>query len=102
MTIDEMSTATGASDEVTVFRQPSGLANGLAVDSEGRLLAAEQRSRSVTRTESDGRVIRVADEFEGARLNRPNDIVVRSDGTIYFTDPLFADFDRRWSRRFAV
>jgi sugar lactone lactonase YvrE len=82
-----------ARDEVTVFRQPSGYANGLAVDSQGRLLAAEQRSRSVTRTESDGRVIPVADKFEGVRLNRPNDIAVRSDGTIYFTDPLFADFE---------
>jgi sugar lactone lactonase YvrE len=82
----------GASGEVTVFRQPSGYANGLAVDGEGRLLAAEQRSRSVTRTEGDGSVIPVADEFEGVRLNQPNDIAVRSDGTIYFTDPLFADY----------
>jgi gluconolactonase len=83
----------GASDEVTVFRQPSGYANGLAVDDQGRLLAAEQRSRSVTRTESDGTVIPIAGEFEGVRLNRPNDIAARSDGTIYFTDPLFDDFE---------
>lgn len=82
-----------ADDEVTVFRQPSGYANGLAVDGQGRLLAEEQRSRSVTRTESDGTVIPVVAEFEGVRLNRPNDIAVRSDGTIYFTDPLFADFE---------
>ncbi len=82
-----------ADDEVTVYRQPSGYANGLAVDGQGRLLAAEQRSRSVTRTESDGTVMPVADKFEGVRLNRPNDIAARSDGTIYFTDPLFADFE---------
>ncbi len=82
-----------ADDQVTVFRQPSGYANGLAVDGQGRLLAAEERSRSVTRTESDGTVIPVAADFEGVRLNRPNDIAVRSDGTIYFTDPLFADFE---------
>ena len=82
-----------ADDEVTMFRQPSGYANGLAVDGQGRLLAAEQRSRSVTRTESDGTVMLIAAEFEGVRLNRPNDIAVRSDGTIYFTDPLFADFE---------
>jgi hypothetical protein len=82
-----------AGDKVTVFRQPSGYANGLAVDGQGRLLAAEQRSRSVTRTESDGTAIPIADEFEGIRLNRPNDIAVRSDGTIYFNDPLFADLE---------
>jgi gluconolactonase len=83
----------GPGDEVTVYRQPSGYANGLAVDGQGRLLAAEQRSRSVTRAERDGTVTPVAADFEGVRLNRPNDIAVRSDGTIYFTDPLFADFE---------
>ena len=80
----------GVDDEITVFRRPSKFANGLAVDPEGRLIVAESGTRRVTRLESDGSVATLADHFEGARLNQPNDIVVRSDGTIYFTDPLFA------------
>ena len=81
----------GADDGITLFRTPSGYSNGLAVDPEGRLIVAESGTRRVTRSESDGTVVTVAAHFEGARLNEPNDIVVRSDGTIYFTDPLFAD-----------
>ena len=77
----------GADDEITVFRMPSDFANGLAVDPQGRLIAAESGTRRVTRTESDGTVTPIAERFEGARLNQPNDIAVRSDGTIYFTDP---------------
>ncbi len=80
-----------ADDEIAVFRMPSNNSNGLAIDPEGRLIAAESGTRRVTRTESDGTVVTIADHFEGARLNEPNDITVRSDGTIYFTDPLFAD-----------
>jgi gluconolactonase len=80
-----------ADDEITVFRRPSDGANGLALDLEGRLLAAERDTRRVTRTESDGTVTPIAERFEGARLNEPNDIAVRSDGTIYFTDPLYGD-----------
>lgn len=68
------------------FRQPSGHANGLTLDREGRLLACEHDGR-VTRTEIDGTVITIADKYEGKRLNSPNDIAVRSDGSIYFTDP---------------
>ena len=78
-----------ADDEITVFRRPSHYSNGLAVDAEGRLLAAEAGARRVTRTESDGNVTPIAERFHGAPLNEPNDIVVRSDGTIYFTDPTF-------------
>lgn len=78
-------------DNVTTLRSPSNEANGLAVDQQGRLLAAEAESRQVTRTESDGTVTPIAQRFQGHRLNQPNDIVVRSDGTIYFTDPLFGD-----------
>lgn len=78
-------------DEISVFRHPSDGANGLAVDTEGRLLAAERWTGRVTRTESDGTVTPIAERFEGAALNQPNDIAVRSDDTIYFTDPYFGD-----------
>ena len=81
-----------AGDVVTPYRKPSNEANGLAVDPQGRLLAAERATRRVTRTESDGTVTPIAERFEGALLNQPNDIAVRSDGTIYFTDPLYADY----------
>jgi gluconolactonase len=74
---------------IRVFRTPSGHSNGLAVDTDGLLLAAEHENRRVSRTLADGSIEAVADSFEGARLNSPNDIVVRSDGTIYFTDPPF-------------
>jgi gluconolactonase len=81
-----------ADDQITPYRKPSDQANGLAVDPEGRLLAAERATRRVTRTESDGTVTPIAERFEGALLNQPNDIAVRSDGTIYFTDPLYGDY----------
>ncbi len=82
-----------ANDTVTTFRKPSNGANGLAADPQGRLLAAEADARRVTRTEINGTVEPIAQRFEGHRLNQPNDIVVRSDGTIYFTDPSFGDAD---------
>jgi gluconolactonase len=84
---------------LTTFRYPSGQpldrpitqgqpgANGLTLDRQGRLLACEHGNRRVTRTEHDGTISVVADRYQGKRLNRPNDVVVRSDGTIYFTDP---------------
>ena len=78
-------------DDITVLRSAAG-ANGLAVDNEGRLIVAEARARRVTRTEADGTVTPIAEQLEGSRLNQPNDIVVRSDGTIYFTDPLYGDY----------
>ena len=81
----------GTDDEISDFRRPSDGANGLAVDTEGRLLAAESSTRRVTRTESDGTVTPIAEQFEGSPLNQPNDIAVRSDGTIYFTDPYYGD-----------
>jgi gluconolactonase len=70
-----------------VWREPSGNSNGLTLDTKGRLLACEHGTRRVTRTELDGTVTVLADQFQGKRLNSPNDIVVRSDGTVYFTDP---------------
>ena len=78
-----------ATGEFTVFRRPSGGANGLARDHKGRLVACEQGNRRVTRTLDDGTIEVVAATFEGKRLNAPNDVVVRDDGTIYFTDPPF-------------
>lgn len=72
---------------ITSFRNPSGNANGLANDIDGLLLAAEHGNRRVSRTEAGGDVVTVADTYQGDRLNSPNDLAVRSDGTIYFTDP---------------
>jgi gluconolactonase len=74
---------------VSVLRRPSNYANGCTRDRQGRLLVCEHRSRSVTRTEHDGTLTVLLDRFEGKRLNSPNDIVCRSDGSIWFTDPAF-------------
>jgi gluconolactonase len=76
-----------ANGQVTVFRNPSGNSNGLTLDGEGRLLACEHGNRRVTRMEHDGSVKVLADTFERKKLNSPNDVVVKSDGSIYFTDP---------------
>ncbi|GCB45319.1 SMP-30/gluconolactonase/LRE family protein [Streptomyces sp. NL15-2K] len=78
--------ATGA---IGVFRSPAGYVNGNTLDREGRLVSCEQGNRRVTRTEHDGRVTVLADRFEGKRLNSPNDAAVRSDGSVWFTDPDF-------------
>jgi gluconolactonase len=72
---------------VAVWREPSGNSNGLTLDTTGRLLACEHGNRRVSRTEANGTVVTLADSYGGKRLNSPNDIVVRSDGAIYFTDP---------------
>ena len=74
---------------VTVFRKPSDFANGNTRDREGRLVTCEHGGRRVTRTEYDGAVTVLMDHFEGKRLNSPNDVVVKSDGSIWFTDPVF-------------
>ena len=73
---------------VSVFRQPSNYANGNTRDRQGRLITCEHIGR-VTRTEYDGTITVVMDKFEGKRLNSPNDVVVKSDGSIWFTDPPF-------------
>lgn len=75
--------------QVGVFREPSGFANGNSVDHEGRLITCEGGNRRVTRTEHDGRITVIADRHEGKRLNSPNDVVVSSDGAIWFTDPSY-------------
>ncbi len=72
---------------VEVFREPSDFANGHYRDRQGRLVSCSHRGRCITRTEHDGTVTVLADRFQGKRLNSPNDIVVKSDGTIWFTDP---------------
>lgn len=72
---------------VSVFRSPSGKANGMTRDTDGRLIVCEHANRRLSRTEHDGAVVPVATHFEGRRLNSPNDVVVKSDGSIYFTDP---------------
>ena len=74
---------------VSVFRKPSGYANGNTRDRQGRLLSCEHGGRRVSRTEHDGTVITLADRFEGRRLNSPNDVVCKSDGSVWFTDPSF-------------
>ncbi len=79
----------GSNQQVEVFRRPSGKANGNTLDKENRLLTAEHENRRVSRTEKDGKVITLADRYEGKRLNSPNDLVVKSDGSIYFTDPSY-------------
>ncbi|RUV98151.1 MULTISPECIES: SMP-30/gluconolactonase/LRE family protein [unclassified Mesorhizobium] len=75
------------SGTVSVFRSPSNNANGNTVDFQGRLVTCEHRARRVDRTEHDGSISVIADRFEGRRLNSPNDVVVRSDGTVWFSDP---------------
>src|SRR5687767_948059 len=74
---------------VSVFRKPAGFTNGHARDRHGRLLSCEHGSRRVTRTERDGSITVLADRHEGKRLNSPNDIVCRSDGSVWFSDPPF-------------
>ncbi len=74
---------------VSVFRRPSNFANGNTRDRQGRLVTCEHGGRRVTRTEHDGTITVLMDRFEGKRLNSPNDVVVKSDGTIWFTDPPF-------------
>jgi gluconolactonase len=74
---------------VSVFRKTSWNANGNTRDRQGRLITCEHRGRRVTRTEYDGAITVLIDSHQGRRLNSPNDVVVKSDGSIWFTDPLF-------------
>jgi gluconolactonase len=72
---------------VSLHQEPTNRANGLTRDMQGRLVACEHDSRRVTRQEADGSITVIANSFQGRPLNRPNDVVVKSDGCIYFTDP---------------
>lgn len=74
---------------VSVFRSPSNFSNGNTRDHQGRLITCEHGTRRVTRTEPGGAITVLADRFEGGRLNSPNDVVVASDGAVWFTDPTY-------------
>jgi len=74
---------------VSIFRKPSNFANGNTRDRQGRLVTCEHGGRRVTRTEYDGSITVLMDSFDGKRLNSPNDVVVKSDGSIWFTDPAY-------------
>jgi gluconolactonase len=74
---------------VEVFREPSNFENGHTRDREGRLISCSHGDRCVHRTEYDGRIVALADRYRGKRLNSPNDVVVKSDGSVWFTDPLY-------------
>ena len=88
--------------EVTTFLEPTNQANGLTRDLAGRLLACEHASRRVTRTEPDGSITVVANSYQGRQLNRPNDVVVKSDGCIYFTDPWTSPLpQQQWDLNFS-
>ena len=77
------------SGQVGVFRSPASHANGNTIDRQGRLVTCEHGARRVTRTEHDGSITVIADRFEGRRFNSPNDVVVKSDDSIWFTDPTY-------------
>jgi len=80
-------------DEATgvtgIFRHPAGYSNGNTVDRQGRLVSCEHGGRRLSRTEHDGTITLIADRYDGDRLNSPNDVVVKSDGSIWFTDPAY-------------
>lgn len=76
-------------DGISVFREPAGFANGHARDRQGRLISCSHHDRCITRTEYDGTITVLADRHDGKRLNAPNDVIVKSDGTIWFSDPVY-------------
>ena len=80
-------------DGVAVYREPSNMANGNTYDRQGRMLTCEHATSRVVRTEPDGSVVTLASHYQGKELNSPNDIVVRRDGTIWFTDPTYGRRD---------
>ena len=75
------------SEGASVFREPAGYTNGNYLDRQGRLVSCEHGNRRISRTEPDGSAVTLVDRYDGNRLNSPNDLVVKSDGTIWFTDP---------------
>jgi gluconolactonase len=86
---------------VTVDLEPTNRANGLTRDLQGRLVSCEHDTRRVTRRELDGSLTVIANSFQGRRLNRPNDVVVKSDGAIYFTDPGAALVPEQWDLQYS-
>ena len=96
-----------AKDGITVFREDSKNSNGNTTDPDGLLVTAHHGSRSVTRTEKDGKMTTLADKYNDKALNSPNDVVVKSDGTVWFTDPDYGipkgqtkEQDGNWVYRF--
>jgi gluconolactonase len=89
-----------AAEGLTLFRRPSGYANGLTYDRQRRLIACEGGRRRLTRTEADGTITVLANRYNGKSFHSTNDVVVRSDGAIYFTDPPGYWFDPRAERYF--
>ena len=83
---------------VSAYRAPSNKANGQTRDREGRLVTCEHTGRRVTRTEHDGTITVIADHYDGKRLNSPNDVVVKSDGSVWFTDPPYGIIDNYYGR----
>lgn len=79
----------GATEGATPWRRPSNMANGLTLDAAGGLIACEHATSRVTRTDQRGSVTALASHYDGKELNSPNDVVVKSDGSVYFTDPLY-------------
>lgn len=86
---DRMMRFDETSNSVSIFRNPSGFSNGNTVDRQGRLVTCEHGNRRVTRTEHDGTITVIASHHDGRRFNSPNDVVVKSDGSIWFTDPAY-------------
>jgi gluconolactonase len=87
---------------VMLFQDKTNQANGLTRDLQGRLLACEHETRRVVRLELDGSITLIANSFQGQRLNRPNDVIVKSDGAIYFTDPMgFVPAHDQWDLTYA-
>ena len=86
------------SDGVSLFRRPSNYANGNTLDREGRIVTCEHVTNRVSRTEHDGSVTSLVERYQGRRLDSPNDLVVKSDGTIWFTDPPYGILSEREGR----
>ncbi len=82
-----------AAEGIVEVNKRSGNANGLTIDNDGRLLACEHGNRRLTATDKDGKVTVLASKYQGKRLNSPNDVVVKSNGSIYFTDPPYGVID---------
>ena len=85
---------------VTLVKQGVNRANGLTRDLQGRLLSCEHDTRRVTRLELDGSITVIANQFQGRRLTRPNDVIVKSDGSIYFTDPNHQSVPEQWDLQY--
>ena len=77
--------------QLHVYRTPSGKANGLVFDLQGRLVACEGANRRVTRTDPDGSLTVLAEGYQGRKFNSPNDVTIDSKGNLYFTDPRYGD-----------